>query len=124
MDKHEKFVEDLKMSPDRLMSVPFELYSTLTAREVGVLSYLLNKHWHHKWGRVLYQKGWFYCRMTDMQRTLGISPRCQQYVLEKLIERGLVYRKLVGMPRKRYFKINCQRVEALLKTARRGSNSP
>ena len=110
----ESYLEDLKMTPDRLMSVPFELYSVLTVREVAVFSYLLNKHWHHKWGRKMRHRGWFFCRMTDMQRSLQLSPRCQQYVLSKLIARGLIRRKLVGMPRKRFFKIDGEQVKKLL----------
>ena len=59
-------------------------------------------------------KGVFYRTIPDMKRETLLDVRRQRTALRKLAELGLIEMRVTGMPKKRYFWVNAERVNEYL----------
>lgn len=56
---------------------------------------------------------WFYQTIEEIEERFGMKRRKQEKTLKKLEELGVIEKKVMGMPAKRYFKINYERASEL-----------
>ena len=56
---------------------------------------------------------WFSLTIEEVEKNTGFKRREQETVLKQLEELGIIEKKVMGIPAKRYFKINYERVEEL-----------
>lgn len=56
---------------------------------------------------------WFYNTIEEMEERTGLKRKKQERLLKQLENLGIIKRKLIGLPAKRYFLINYKRVEEL-----------
>lgn len=57
--------------------------------------------------------GWFYCRLSQMEKDLQILPRRQQRILKKLKNKRLIGHCRKGIPPRRYFKIQYDQIHKI-----------
>lgn len=85
--------------------------------EAGLLlSQLL--YWHKK-GR---NPEWFYKTIAEIKEEVYLTRSQQDTAIKKCRNLGLIEIKLMGIPRKRYFKVKIERIVDLLKTIIRTDN--
>lgn len=65
-------------------------------------------------GSAIARDGWFYKTSTEWEREIFLTERMQQVVKKKLVELGLLERKLEGMPAISYYRLNEERLIELL----------
>lgn len=68
------------------------------------------------------KKGWFWCRQSQVQEQLGISPRTQSNLLAVLKEKEFIECERHGVPPKRYFRIKHNNIWRALQKNRDESN--
>ena len=96
------------------------------AREIGlnetvVLSELIARsEWHKEKGDD--KNGWFYCTQKTLKKQTSLNRYYQDKSIDELIELGLISKKTMGIPAKRYFKINTKAVTTLV-TSKIANNS-
>lgn len=52
---------------------------------------------------------WFYQTVAEVEKRTGIKTKKQAELLRQMEELGIIERKLMGLPARRYFKINYER---------------
>ena len=65
------------------------------------------------------KNGWFFQTFKFLEELTGLSRRKQEKAINKLVEIGIIMKKNMGVPCKRYFKINMERLEEVLKEDKR-----
>ena len=65
------------------------------------------------------KNGWFFQTFKFLEELTGLSRRKQENAINKLVEIGIIMKKNMGVPCKRYFKINMERLEEILKEDKR-----
>lgn len=89
----------------------YRIYNYELAKKVGIheailLSDLVFKHTLFKKNKDLTPDGFFYVTVIDMFNTTALTKRNQATAIKHLTDLGLLEYKLIGLPAKRYFKIN------------------
>jgi len=59
--------------------------------------------------------GWFYQTSDTIKKFTGLSRSKQDKAIKKLIELGIIEKRIVGVPAKRYFKLNEENFMKVLK---------
>ena len=65
------------------------------------------------------KNGWFFQTFKFLEELTGLSRRKQENAINKLVEIRIIMKKNMGVPCKRYFKINMERLEEILKEDKR-----
>lgn len=60
------------------------------------------------------EDGWFYKTSPSLEEETGLSNHKQSKIIEELIKLGILEQENKGMPMKRYFRINFQKIEELV----------
>ena len=60
------------------------------------------------------EEGWFYKTSPSLEEETGLSNHKQSKIIEELTKLGIIEQENKGMPMKRYFKINFQKIEELI----------
>ena len=60
------------------------------------------------------EDGWFYKTSPSLEEETGLSNHKQSKIIEELTKLGILEQENKGMPMKRYFKINFQKIEELV----------
>lgn len=90
------------------------LIKNLGPMEALVIGYLASVHRYVKQNDMFEEGEYFYVTIDKMKEDLNISKNYQNSILTKLEEIGLLSKKLIGLPAKRYFRINPNILEQLL----------
>ena len=96
---------------DLIKSSGYITVSKELAREIGlqetiILSELISHYEYFKKENKLDQDGYFYCTVGKLKKNTTIPKKTQSRKINNLIELGLIEKKLKGLPAKRHFKIN------------------
>ena len=90
------------------------LVKNIGPMEALVVGYLASMQRYAKQNNMLEDGEYFYLTIDKMENDLTISKNYQYTILRKLEEIGLLSKKLIGLPAKRYFRINPNVLEHLL----------
>lgn len=90
------------------------LIKNIGPMEALVIGYLASVHKYVKQNNMFEEDEYFYVTIDKMKEDLNISKNYQNSILTKLEEIGLLSKKLIGLPAKRYFRINPNILEQLL----------
>lgn len=101
------------LSADAFIMVNKKIAKTLGVVPAIVISELLYecKYWSN---RNECKDGWFFSTIENLERETGIKEKQQANALKVLTEKGLIEKKLMGVPAKRYFRIQTNNIVALL----------
>ena len=78
--------------------------------ETLVLSELVDKEeYFHREGKLL-DGGWFYYTQEDLEFYTTLKRKSQETAIDSLIEKGLIEKKTMGLPCRRHFKINEEKI--------------
>ena len=74
----------------------------------------------------LEKDGSFFSTVENIESSTGLSKKIQLKEIKKLVDYGIITVKVKGMPRKRYFKINCDVIGKMTKDLMKmpGGKSP
>lgn len=75
-------------------------------RPAVIYSELLSKYTYFKNKKWLTEEGYFFCTIEDLEFSTGLNRHSQDKSIKVLVEKGLIDKKVKGLPAKRYFKIN------------------
>lgn len=78
-----------------------------------LLNELISEYDYWKKENKLLNGKWFFSTIENIEYNTGIMRNKQYTYLNRLIERGYIEKKNIGMPAKRYFSINTANIEAL-----------
>lgn len=91
------------------------LVRILKPDEAIMLCYLMNESERYKVDeRTGGMKKWFYCRQRQVCKRIGFINQKQAILLKRLEDRGLIRRKIHGMPPKRYIRIMLKAIDRLM----------
>jgi len=102
------------LSNDAFISVNKSIAKKIGLVPAVILAELISeqKYWTNR--KILDENGFFFSTIENIENNSGIKRSQQDRAIEELIEAGLIYKVSKGMPRKRFFKINMQKVLTLL----------
>mgnify|MGYP006277558131 FL=1 len=95
---------------DGYITVSKELARKIGLQETILLSELISQHKYFKQRNELDKEGYFYCTVDKMEKQTTISKKTQTRKINNLVEMGLIEKKLKGLPAKRHFNINEQKI--------------
>lgn len=90
------------------------LVKNIGLTEATVIGYLASIQKYAKQNNMFEEDEYFYLTIDKMEKDLNIGKKAQNTILTKLEEIGLLSKKLIGLPAKRYFRINPNILEQLL----------
>lgn len=90
------------------------LIKNLGPMEALVVGYIASVHRYVKQNNMFEDNEYFYLTVDKMEEDLNIGKKAQNTILTKLEDIGLLSKKLIGLPAKRYFRINPNILEQLL----------
>lgn len=102
------------LSTDAFLSVNKTISKKIGIIPAIVLSELISeqKYWNSR--NELDSDGYFYSTIENIEDNCGIKRSQQDSAIEILIRENLLYKKVKGMPRKRFFKINTDTILKIL----------
>lgn len=77
---------------------------------IVVFSELVSKYKYFVNEKIIEENGWFYCTISDLKEATSLNRHYQDKAIEKLVEVGLIFSEIKGMPARRHFKINISKV--------------
>jgi hypothetical protein len=96
----------------------FIMINKKIARSIGIIPALIIgeliyefKYWS---SRGECKDGWFFSTIENIERETGIKEKQQLSAIKQLIDINLIEKKLMGLPAKRYFRINAQKIIELI----------
>lgn len=118
-----KFVSEL-YRPGSWFQTPAGFFSILKPDAAVFLAVLLSQsEFVGARERTRDWEGWFYMRIDFVERTLKMNRNRQARILRTLIRKKFVQRQSRGVPAKRYFRVNVERIhEAIEKAEKRSSD--
>lgn len=90
------------------------LIKNIGLTEATVIGYLASIQKYAKQNNMFEEDEYFYITIDKMEEDLNLGKKAQNTILTKLEEVGLLSKKLIGLPAKRYFRINPNVLEQLL----------
>ena len=90
------------------------LIKNLGPMEALIIGYIASVHRYVKQNNMFEEDEYFYLTVNKMEEDLNIGKKAQNTILTKLEDIGLLSKKLIGLPAKRYFRINPNVLEQLL----------
>lgn len=88
--------------------------------ETIIYSALISKQTYYLQNNMLYEGGWFFSTISDLQESTTFGAKAQKTAITKLAEHGLIDCECKGMPAKRYFQIK-NNMEILMKLIDEGT---
>ena len=91
------------------------LIKRLGWREALLLQYLVNLHSRLKRSkRYKWQDGWFFATVARLQDELDLTEEIQRNIVKKLVESGCLETKKMGLPAKRHFRIDAEKLVEMI----------
>jgi hypothetical protein len=103
------------LSSDRNIVLSKKLIHSIGLHEAIIYSEMISKHKYFEDRGELNEDGYFFNTAVSLESDTGLSERQQRKVLETLCEKGLIFKKVMGLPAKRCFKINMD-IDVITKT--------
>lgn len=109
----------------RFHPVPWEYYTCLSIESAAVMAALINLafitarkkkrckeglHVRHMDGKV-----WFWCSVNRLCKRFNITRKIEKRIMHNLQKAGLVQKRTIGIPRRRYVHINVQYLNDLVR---------
>ena len=112
----------------------YQTYNRLIARNLGsikasiMLAELVNRHEYHLERNELQKlekhgEGWFYYTVDHCEERTYLSEKEQSASVKILEDRGLIEKKILGLPGKRHFRINEENILGLVGASKNVSSS-
>jgi hypothetical protein len=95
---------------DAFISVNKHLAKQIGLVEACFFGELISKYKHYKSQNQLIDNKWFYVTIKSIEESIGLKEDWQESVIKKLVKTGLIEKKRMGLPAKRYFSINVQKL--------------
>ena len=95
---------------DAFISVNKHLAKQIGLVEACFFGELISKYKHYKGQNQLIDNKWFYVTIKSIEESIGLKEDWQESVIKKLVKIGLIEKKRMGLPAKRYFSINVQKL--------------
>lgn len=97
----------------------FGVYNKDLAQRLGLIESIIfgelcSEYDYYHDNDMLYEDEWFYSTTENLEKNLNLGYKTQSKAIKKLIEIGLISQKNVGIPMKRYFKINQEKLLELV----------
>ncbi len=112
------------LSSSKYIIVNKDLIKTLGLHEAIILGELCSEYTYWESVNQLEQKEYFYSTRNNIEKNTGINAHYQRIAIKNLEEVGIIISKRMGIPCKKYYKINEEKVIEYLKRAKEMSNSP
>ena len=112
------------LASSKYIIVNKDLIKVLGLHESIILGELCSEYTY--WERVnqLEQKEYFYSTRNNIEKNTGINAHYQRIAMKNLEEKGIVISKRMGIPCKKYYKIDEEKVIEYLKQAKVVFDSP
>ena len=102
------------MVKELLLSSNYWVLSKPIVKEFGLEAAFLLSNLAEAESMMSDEEGWFYQTSSTIEEITGLSNHKQTTAINQLIECGALERKNVGVPMKRYFKINYETIQKLV----------
>ena len=93
------------LNPDNTISAHRMLAHSIGMTETIIYSSLISKQTYYSRNGMLFEDGWFYSTIYDLQESTTFGAKAQKAEIKHLISHGLIECEYKGMPAKRYFRI-------------------
>ena len=93
------------LNPDNTISAHRMLAHAIGMTETVIYSALISKQTYYSRNGMLYEGGWFYSTVCDLQESTTFGAKAQKTAVRHLIEHGMIECEYKGLPAKRYFRI-------------------
>ena len=60
------------------------------------------------------ENGWFFQTIETVEEMTGLQRKKQEKCIKNLVEKGILEQKNIGMPRKRYFRLNYEKISEIV----------
>jgi len=91
-----------------------KLAHKLGLHEAVVLSELISRYLFHKKKDQLKKGDWFFCTKEKLEKQTSLNRYYQDKAIDNLIKADLISKENMGVPAKRYFKINLKQVRNIV----------
>lgn len=95
---------------DAFISVNKHLAKTIGLVEACLFGELISKYKYYKTQGQLIDDKWFYITIESIEENIGLTRDRQDPAIKKLVKIGLIEKKVMGLPGKRHFAINVQKL--------------
>ena len=95
---------------DAFISVNKHLVKRVGLVEAVFFGELLSKYKYYKSQGQLVKEKWFYATVESIEESLNISKDIQEPAIKNLVKMGLIEKKIMGLPAKRHFAVNVQKL--------------
>ena len=94
------------LSHGNYISINRTLISKLGLVSACMLSELMDEYEYYFDRNMLIDDGWFFSTRENIEKKIGLSRKQQDSAIKKLIDLGLIEKKRKGVPPKKHFKLN------------------
>lgn len=104
------------LNPDNTISAHRMLAHAIGVTEASVYSSLISKQTYYAKNGMLFEGGWFYSTVLDLQESTTLGAKAQRTAIARLVSYGLIECTRKGMPAVRFFRIidNVENLNALI----------
>lgn len=103
------------LSNDGFIVINKNLIKLIGLNSSILIGELVSEYNYYEKENKLIDKAWFYSTTPNIEENTGLSRYQQDEAIKKLQNKKIIDIKIMGMPSKRYFKINYENIEKLLK---------
>lgn len=107
---------------DAFISVNKHLAKEIGLVEACLFGEMLSKYKYYKSTNELKENKWFYLTIETIEESIGLKKDWQNTAIKNLEKLGLIEKKRMGLPAKRYFSVNVQLLMSLY--LKKGVESP
>ncbi|MDE6593513.1 MAG: hypothetical protein K2K57_10690, partial [Oscillospiraceae bacterium] len=108
------------LNPDNTISAHRMLAHAIGMTETIIYASLIFKQTYYLQNNMLYEGGWFFSTIADLQESTTFGTKAQKTAIGNLMKHGLIECECKGMPAKRYFRITND-MEILMKLIDEGA---
>lgn len=94
------------LNPANTVTINRPLAHALGTNEAIIYSALIAKQAYYKQRKMLDEDGYFFCTISDLQESTGLTRYQQDGAIKKLIEANLIDCCKKGIPARRFFRAN------------------
>lgn len=106
------------LSSSNYIIVNKDLIKVLGLNEAVILGELCSEYTHWENTNQLKEGGYFYSTRENIEEQTGINPHFQRITMKNLEEKGILISKRMGIPCKKYYKLNEDRIIYYLQKAK------
>ena len=103
------------LSNDGFIVINKSLIKLIGLNSAILIGELISEYNYYEKEKKLIDNTWFYSTTPNIEENTGLSRYQQDEAIKKLQKEKIIDIKIMGMPSKRYFKINYENIEKLLK---------